>query len=484
MTLLNFLGIDIGSKRTKLMIVDDQGKIIDSKAIDISDLIKRPKPAWAERDDLKVWERIIPALGKLNGLSRVEAICIDGTSGTIIPVDNDLKPLANALLYSDSRAVKEAGELRSVSEAARDYEKFLPIAPYLVIPKIMWLRNHFDRFNEIYKIVHENDFFSMLLTDKIVTSPNIAGKSHADIITGQYIRRIYDDVNIDPDLMPELKPVGSIIGFVTEKASKLTGIPEGVPVVNGVTDSSAGDIATGTLDVGVVNVNIGTTLVVHGVVDRVEPDEKKRIYYKSFFEKMYLVGGATNAGTIPLDALSKLLNKPLKELEELADEVPPGSDGLIAQPQWIGTRIPESNPNMLGFFINVTEKNFTPGHLYRSLLEGNAFVLDMLLDIIEEVTKLSFKEIRTIGGGAQSNLLNQIIADVTGKVVKAIEESEPAMGSAIIARWGTSRKMHIRDIASAYVKVTNVFEPKQRIDAYEENKKILFKAMSLLSNLF
>jgi len=481
---LNFLGIDVGSKRVKLMIVDDKGQVIDSRSIDISDLIDRPRPAWAERDNMKIWERIVPNIKKLKGLTAVEAICVDGTSGTIIPIDENKKPLRNALLYSDSRAVRESEELKKVSEAARKYEIFLPIAPYLVIPKIMWLRNNFEKFDKIYKIVHENDFFSMLFTDEIATSPNIAGKSHADIVTGQYIKEIYDDVNIDLDLMPKIMPVGSIIGFVTEKASKLTGVPEGIPVINGVTDSSAGDVATGTLDIGVVNVNIGTTLVVHGVVDKVEPDIKKRIYYKSFFENMYLVGGATNAGTIPLDTLSKLLKKSLDELEELASKVPPGSDGLIAQPQWIGTRIPESNPNMLGFFINITEKNFTAGHLYRSLLEGNAFVLNALLKIIEEVTKLSFKEIRTIGGGARSELLNQIIADVTGKIVKFVKESEASLGSAIIARWGISRKMHIREIAKDYVRVANVFEPREVIDAYKENEMKLFKIMDLLEEVF
>ncbi len=481
---MTYVGIDIGSKRAKIVVVEGDGTLIDSRSIDISDLIRRPKPAWAERDDLLIWERIKPVIKKLKGIDKVEAVCIDGTSGTIIPVDSDLKPICHALLYSDSRAVEEAKELREKSKKARNYEEFLPIAPYLVIPKIMWLRKHFYKFNEIYKILHENDFFSMLLTDEIATSPNIAGKSHADIITGEYIKEIYEDVDIDIQLMPEIKAVGDKIGYVTSKASQETGIPEGVPVINGVTDSSAGDVATGTIDVGIVNVNVGTTLVVHGVVDKVNPDPKKRIYYKSYFEKRYLVGGATNAGTIPFDALSKLLNTPLGELEKLAENVPRGSDGLIAQTQWIGTRIPESNPNMLGFFLNITENNFTPGHLYRSLLEGNAFVLYMLLKIIEEVAEMEFKEIRTIGGGAKSRLQNKIFAEVTGKTVKFIEESEPATGSAIIAIWGLNREIGIGEIASKFIKVTDIFEPDKEYREYKENMEKLFKAMELLSTIF
>jgi len=224
-------------------------------------------------------------LKKIEKINDVEAVCIDATSGTIIPIDKNFKPIYKALLYSDLRAEKEAEELRAKSKSAREYESILPIAPYLVIPKIMWLRNHFPRFNEIYKITHENDFYSMLLTREIATSPNIAGKSHVDIMKEKYIEEAYLDVGIDIDIMPEVRPVGDVIGYVTKKASEKTGLPEGIPVINGVTDSSAGDIATGTLDVGVLNTTIGTTLVVHGIVDKISPDPLKRIYYKAYLSK-------------------------------------------------------------------------------------------------------------------------------------------------------------------------------------------------------
>jgi len=388
-------------------------------------------------------------------------------------------------LYSDLRAEKEAEELRAKSKSAREYESILPIAPYLVIPKIMWLRNHFPRFNEIYKIAHENDFYSMLLTGEIATSPNIAGKSHVDIMKEKYIEEAYLDVGIDIDIMPEVRPVGDVIGYVTKKASEKTGLPEGILVINGVTDSSAGDIATGTLDVGVLNTTIGTTLVVHGIVDKISPDPLKRIYYKAYLSKRYLVGGATNAGTIPIDATSKLFNMPIQQLEKLAAEVPPGSDGLITQPQWIGTRIPESNPNMLGFFVGVHEKNFTIGHIYRSILEGNAFILDLILDIVEEVTTVKMREIRTSGGGAKSELFNQIVADTTQKIVKVVEESEPVIGSSILALWGVNKKRDVSEIADRIVKIKKIFYPNENNKTvYERNKELLLKVMKQLSLVF
>lgn len=464
-----FLGVDIGSKGVKIAAINDSGKVRQIVSEGISDLLIRPEPTWAERDPLRLWERVVRAFRKVRDLDKVEVICVDGTSGSIVPVDEKLRPLFPLLLYSDLRAEKEARELRERSKAARDYEVFLPIAPYLVVPKIMWLRKNMPNFKEIAAILHENDFFSAMLTGEYITSSNTAGKSHVDVRTGDYLREVYEDVNIDLNLMPEIKPVGAEIGQVTEEAARILGVPAGIPVLNGVTDSSAGDISTGALRPGQTNVTIGTTLVVHAVVERPVPDPKARIYYKTYVGNAYLTGGATNAGTIPMDSVATLLGKGVEELNAKAEKIPAGCEGIIAQPQWMGARVPENNPNVRGFFIGITEKNFTGPHLYRAVLEGNAFVLREVLEIIEEVTGTPIKEIRTCGGGSRSRILNQIIADVSQVRVKIVQDSEPAIGSAIIAASSQTREP-ISSIAEKVVQEAGTFEPSsENIEVYERN---------------
>ena len=481
---LTYLGMDIGSKRAKAVIIDDE-KVLEKVSVNIEDLFERPKPAWAQRDPLLVWERVKAMLKEMKNIASVRSICIDATSGTIIPIDRTGMPIHKALMYNDSRAIKEADDLKIHSPKAREFEEFLPIAPYLVIPKILWLRNHVEAFKNVFKILHENDFYTFLLTGEIATSSNIAGKSHADIYEERYIEEIYKDMKIPVDIMPPIKPVGAIIGYVTSSASEETGIPEGVPVINGVTDSSAGDVSTGVCKVGQVSVAIGTTLVIHAIVDKVIPDPRKRIYYKTYFGKKYIVGGATNAGSLALDAISKLLKIPIEVLDQMAEEIPPGCDGLIAQPQWTGTRLPRSNPDMRGYFLGLTEKNCTPGHLFRSLLEGNAAVLDIMLRIVEEVTGVEVKEIRISGGCAKSDVQNQIIADITGKVVRRMKTAEPALGSAIIAAWGINKTKEIHEIASKVVKIDKEYSPKNKYrEIYEQVKDKLELSMKLLDTYF
>lgn len=478
---LLFLGVDIGTKRIKCTIIDRSGHIRESSQIDIYDLVENPKPGWFQRDALKIWERLKTSLSKLSLLKSVEAVCIDATSGTVIPINSHGSPIHPSLLYNDERAVEESKELRKISERAKDFEKLLPIAPYLVIPKVMWLLKHIGR-KKIYRILHENDFIVYKLTEEIVTSPNIAGKSHIDFTTKSYIEEIYSDANVPLELMPRIKPIGAIIGRVTRQASRETGIPENTPVVNGVTDATAGDIATGIIHPGQACLSIGATTTLHAITEKLIPDEKRRFYYKPYLYGRYVAGGATNAGTTILDAYSNLFRMSLEELESLAEKIPPGSEGLLMQPEWTGTRIPRCYPNVKGFIYGLTEQNCTPGHIYRSALESISLVTSLLVEIVEEVTQTEISEIRTCGGGSKSMLLNQIIADSTNKKVLQVK-SEASVGSAILASLpivGDFKK-----IIEQIVSVERVFSPKsENLLLYNTLKRKLTKFVEFLASNF
>jgi len=463
---LKALGIDVGTASVKAALLDSEKGLVDHSSVAISDLNKRPMPSHAERDMAEVWGRVVRAIKSLKDLRGIEAISVDGTSGTIVALDADGNPLYPALLYGDKRAQDEAGEILRLSGSAREYQALLPVDSSLVLPKVLWLRKNLKEFSEVSAILHESDFIVKKICGVIVTSPNVAGKAHIDVRTRGYLKGVYDDLNVPLSLMPPVREVGEIVGYISEGASHETGLPEGIPVVNGVTDATAGDIATGVLETGQLNVTIGTTLVVHAVVDKLVPDEMGRIYYKTFLGSTYIAGGATDAGTLPLDAVSGLLRLNLQELDALAAEVPPGCEGLLAQPQWTGTRVPSYNPNVRGFLTGLTAKNCTPGHIFRSLLEGNSAVLADVIDIIEEVTGVSINEVRACGGGSGSDVQDQIIADMTGLEVLIPEASEAAVGSVLLAAWGSEKGCGIGQLASRILKLRKRYSP--RADLKEE----------------
>lgn len=477
-----FLGIDVGSSSVKAQTIDDKGKRVEFASHDVSSLITRPQPIWAERDPAALWRAVCTVLRAMKRLDEVEVLSVAATSGSVLAVNGKLQPFSPILLYSDKRAQAEVSYIREKSADALAYEPFLPLDASLATPKILWLKRNMPNFSEVQTVLNETDYIQAKLSGKVCTSPSIAGKSHVDVRSGRYLERMFDDIGISLTLLPRIQPIGYALGTVTESASLETGIAEGAEVTNGLTDATAADLASGAIAEGQVNLSIGTSLVAHAVTCVALPDYDKRIYHKSYVDGLFVAGGATDAGTLPLTNLARFLGKSLQELDSLAGEVSPACDGLLAQPQWIGSRIPFRNPRIRGFFVGLTERNLSAGHLHRSLLEGNAFVAKQVLDIVGRVTGLEPKELRTSGGASSSDIQNQIIADVTGKTVTAVENAEASLGCAMLAIHSSKKKLPLDEIAALTVATRRSFQPNQ--DAHVLYQQALSKFVSATLALY
>jgi len=477
-----FLGIDVGSSSVKAQTIDENGKQVEFASQDVLNLINRSKPTWAERDPAALWRAVRAVLSTMKRLDEVEALSVAATSGSVLAVNGKLRPLSPILLYSDKRAQAEVSYIREKSADALAYEPFLPLDASLATPKILWLKRNMANFSEVQTVLNETDYIQAKLTGEARTSPSIAGKAHVDVRSGRYLERMFADIGIPLALLPRIQPIGSVLGTVTKSASLETGIAAGAEVANGLTDATAADLASGAIAEGQVNISIGTSLVTHAVTRAALPDYDKRIYYKSYVDGRFVAGGATDAGTLPLANLARFLGKSVQELDSLAGEVPPACDGLIAQPQWIGSRIPFHNPKIRGFFVGLTDRNLSAGHLHRSLLEGNAFVAKQVLDIVGHVTGSEPKELRTSGGGSSSDIQNQIIADVTGKTVTVVENAEASLGCAMLAFHSSKKNLSLEEIANLTVANRRSFQPNQ--DAYTLYQKALAKFVSATFALY
>jgi sugar (pentulose or hexulose) kinase len=477
-----FLGIDVGSSSVKGQTIDVNGKQVEFASHDVSSLINRSQPTWAERDPAALWLAVCAVLRAMKRLDEVEVLSVAATSGSVLAVNAKMQPLSQILLYSDKRAQAEVDYIREKSADALAYEPFLPLDASLATPKILWLKRNVPNFSQVQTVLNETDYIQAKLSGEVCTSPSIAGKAHVDVRSGRYLERVFDDIGIGLVLLPRIQPIGHVVGTVTGSASLETGIAEGAEVANGLTDATASDLASGVIAEGQVNLSIGTSLVAHAVTPLARPDHDKRIYYKSYVDGMFVAGGATDAGTLPLTSLSRFLGISVQELDRLAGEVPPGCDGLLAQPQWVGSRIPFRNPRIRGFFVGLTEQNLSPGHLHRSLLEGNAFVAKQVLDIVGRVTGLEAEELRTSGGASSSDIQNQIIADVTSKTVTAVENAEASLGCAMLALHAAQKNLSFKEIAALTVAIRKSFQPEQ--DAHMLYQQALPKFVSATSALY
>ena len=144
------------------------------------------------------------------------------------------------------------------------------------------------------------------------------------------------------------------------------------------------------------------------------------------------------------------------EIDEMAEKINIGCDGVVFLPYLCGSAMPKYNPDARASFSGLNLSH-TRAHFARAIMEAIAFTLKQNLEYVGED---AIKEIRITGGGASSPLWSTIKSDVTGKVLKTLSESETAcLGSALAAAVGIGDYASLKEAVDSVVKVKKVYEP-------------------------
>ena len=155
------------------------------------------------------------------------------------------------------------------------------------------------------------------------------------------------------------------------------------------------------------------------------------------------------------------------DLTALAAKVPIGSEGLTALPHLTGKACPDFNAAARGAFVGIG-LHHTRAHFARAMMECIAFSLKELLDVASELGA-QVKRVRSMGGGARSDLWLQMKADLLGLPIEVPDCEETAcLGDAIFAMVGTGTYPSIEEASRACVKIARRFEPtKENFEAYQ-----------------
>ncbi len=254
-------------------------------------------------------------------------------------------------------------------------------------------------------------------------------------------------------MLPELVPVGQRLGDVSPEAALATGLPAGVPVIAGAADKACEVLGVGALENGVASISCGTTATINTTRSKyVEvvpfmpayPAALPRHFNTEVqvFRGFWMVSWFLEQfGERERQLAMELGVAPESLLDQLLEQTEPGAHGLVLQPFWnpvLGETGPEGRGSVIGF------KDFhTRAHLYRALVEGLVFALRSGKDRIERRTKTPVGRIRLSGGGAQSDHVAQIVADVLNLPVERFADCEAsgrgaAMVGATAMGWYTS----------------------------------------------
>ena len=471
------LGIDIGTSSTKVLLLQADGSIVD--AIDRVYDFEIPQNGWTEQDPALWWnavKQIIPELIKKHRIKPhdIKAIGIAGQMHSLVMLDRDGKVLRKAILWNDQRTEKQVNEINYLVGAKRHIELTSnPPLTGFTAPKILWVReNEPELFSKCHKILLPKDYIRYELTGEYVSDVSDAsGMGLLNVRERTWSKEILEDLEIDPELLPDLVESVEISGYLTEQVASELGLIPGIPVVGGAGDNAAAAIGVGVIKDGTGFTTIGTSGVVfvHSSEPNTDAEGRVHTFCSAVPNEWHLMGVTLAAGS----SLQWFRNRFCQAEQEIADQrgvdvyqvmdemaesVQPGSDKLLFLPYLSGERTPHLDPNARGVFFGLSTIH-EKAHLIRSVLEGVAFSLNDCLSVLRELN-VDAELMMLTGGGAASPLWQKIIADIFDCTMNTCKSNQgPSLGAAILAGVGAGIFTDLDDGCRKVIQLKNTVNP-------------------------
>jgi D-ribulokinase len=408
------LGIDVGTSGARIVAADLNGALacMSKAAMDL------PLQNFGRSlQDPEIWWRAVEqAFADLDikGLN-VLALAIDGTSGTIVAVDAEGKPLGLASMYNDLAERADVDRVTAVASretAARGGSS--PLARALSIQK------------DPTRILHQADWLLGKFSGRFdVSDENNALKSGYDPIARAWPKWI-SATGLDVRLFPEVVPAGTAVGKILPAMAQKFGLPQTVSIVTGTTDGCAAFLASGASESGDGVTSLGTTLTLKILSDRPVFSPEYGIYSHRIGDQ-WLAGGASNSGG---GVLKKYFSgEDIVRLTGLIDpDVPTGLDYYpLTQ---AGERFPIADTK---FEPRLTPRPDDERIFFQALLEGIAEVERLGYQRLAELGATPLKSIRSVGGGATSKPWTKIRLKALGVPALEPASEHAAMGTARLA---------------------------------------------------
>ena len=446
------LAIDFGTQSVRALAYTQSGECRAKHQLSIEQY-QHPEPGWTEHDVEGFWALLTASCQGLwaQGVdpSNIAAVVVTTQRATVINLDEMGRPLRPAIIWTDQRRAPPRGRLPRLWRVLFRLLRIRPIVENLEAEaEANWLeRNQPALLAQTAHFLLLSGYLNYRLTGEFKDS---AG-SQVGYVPFDFKKQDWcadsdwkwHSMAIKRYMLPALVAVGEPLGTITPEAAEQTGLPVGLPVIAGAADKACEVLGVGALEAGVASVSCGTTATINTTRSQyvevvpfmpaypaalpkhfnTEIQVFRGFWMVSWFLEQFgdaELRQATERG-VPAETL----------LDELLTQTEPGAGGLVLQPFWnpvLGETGPEGRGSIIGF------KDFhTRAHVYRALIEGLAFALRSGKERIERRTKMPITCIRLSGGGAQSDQVAQIVADVLNLPVERFDDCEASgRGAAMV----------------------------------------------------
>lgn len=456
------LSIDGGTQSTKILIFDVKGNIVGEGRKALRPM-QAPYPGAAEHPGDDLWDSLIEACH----------MALRNFQGA----PKDIVGVGLCTIRSCRVFLKEDGSL--------------------AVPVISWMDPrshgpyHFPTEDTCYATTTTGYMTHKLTGEFKDTVANCATwQWPADIATWDWTEKpeVMEMFHLKREQLLELKKPGEILGYVTKEAAAATGIPEGIPVVATANDKAVEALGTGLMQGNAGLVSLGTYSAT--MVQGSSWSENPVNYYTNYGcvpGKYLFESGGLQRGMWLISWFRDLFGKGLVEdaakkgvapetvLEEEAEKLPPGSEGLLTIPEWlVGAHVPEQfrKGAMIGFDVRHGR-----GHMYRSIMEGMTLTLYNYFESMCKELDMQPDRLIVSGGGAKSRLFVQIISDVFGIPVELNAVKDAAgVGAAICTAVATGIYPDFDAAARSMVQISGkVLPDTKNHEIYQEINEVVYR---------
>jgi len=503
------IAYDLGTTGNKATLFRVDGKLFASSFSPYDTFY--PDVNWVEQDPEQWWLSVKKTTAELITKAKVDpesikCVSFSGQMMGVVPIDEEGRVLRRAIIWADQRSVEQA---KTLEYSIGNDEVYLitggRITPTYFGPKVAWIKeNEPEIYKRTYKFLFPKDFIVFKLTGRIGTDFSDASMSNIfDMNSKQWSEKLVSALGLDLEKLPTPTASTEIVGTIRPEIALELGLSPKTVVVRGAGDGPSATVGAGIFDSAEAYLYLGSSSWISTCSERPFLDPLARTF--NFFYPLpgfFCPTGTMQAGggsyqwiknTI-CDLESKVANSLRIDvysiLDDLLDNNPPGSKGLIFLPYLLGERSPRWNVNARGAFIGLSVVH-SKADMLRAVLEGVTMNLKIILDVFEKVAGFKFDRIRLIGGGAKGRNWRQIIADIFGKIVTVPEHPAEAtsIGAAITGAVGAG--LITAEEARRFVKDVVVIEPRKEYrklydklyDVFEKSYQALVTVFDELANL-
>ena len=443
-----FLGIDCGTQGTKAIILDAiSGQVLGQgaaahKLISGANGRREQDPAqWLDALTLATRRALLAA--DVDGQA-ILGIGVSGQQHGLVLLDHQGKVLRPAKLWCDTETTEENDRLLThLGGDKGSLERLgVVIAPGYTVSKLLWTREqHPEIFSRIAHVMLPHDYLNYWLTGRSCSEyGDASGTGYFNVRTRQWDLQLLRDIDPSGRLqaaLPELIDAHAAVGTLLPGIADHLGINPRARVSSGGGDNMMGAIGTGNIKPGAITMSLGSSGTVYAYADqpKVSPDAAVATFCSSSGGWLPLI--CTMNLTNATGVIRELFDLDIECFNALVAQAPIGAEGVCMLPFLNGERVP-ALPHATGSVLGLTMSNLTQANLCRAVVEGTTFGLRYGLDLLRH-NGLQSRSICLIGGGSNSQVWRQIVADTMNTPVICTEQSEAAaLGAAIQAAWCTS----------------------------------------------